>query len=119
MSINIYGIATCNSCKKALKWLEQHNYEYTWIDTRKSPPSLDSIQKWADDIGTKVMRNTSGGSYRALGEEKKTWSEQQWVSAFAKDPMLLKRPLFEREGQALFTGFRGSDDEIKAKLAFS
>ena len=62
------------------------------------------------------MRNTSGGSYRALGEEKKSWTDAQWADAFAADAMLLKRPLFERSGTALMTGFRGSDESLREKL---
>ncbi len=116
MSIFVYGIPTCNSCKKALKWLEAHGFEYTWVDTRKTPPSKEAIALWVSDLGFKPMRNTSGGSYRALGAEKNDWKDAGWIDAFAKDPMLLKRPLFEKKGKALFTGFRGTDDEIKDRL---
>jgi len=116
MSLHVYGIPTCNSCKKAKKWLDQHEIEYTWVDTRKTAPSLEQITNWIGDIGNKPMRNTSGGSYRALGEEKHSWSDDSWGQAFASDPMLLKRPLFVRSGKALFTGFRGSDIDIKKKL---
>ena len=62
------------------------------------------------------MRNTSGGAYRALGDDKKTWTDAQWITAFTKDPMLLKRPLIEQNGVALSTGFKGSDEEIKTRL---
>ncbi len=86
------------------------------MNTRENPPAQSEIDIWIKSIGSKPMRNTSGGSYRALGEEKKTWSDEQWSKAFANDPMLLKRPLFAREGRALCTGFRGSDDELKKKL---
>ena len=116
MALIVYGIPTCNSCKKALKWLDNHNEEYTWINTRESAPSISNITKWVNDIGNKPLRNTSGGSYRALGEEKKSWTDDQWIQAFAADAMLLKRPLFVRNGTALFTGFRGSDEDIAAKL---
>ena len=116
MSIFIYGIPTCNSCKKARKWLEKHQIDYTWVDTRQTPPSKEKISSWVSDIGYASMRNTSGGSYRALGEEKKSWEENEWIAAFALDPMLLKRPLFEKKGKALFTGFRGTDEQIKDRL---
>ena len=116
MSLFVYGIPTCNSCKKALKWLDQHSIPYTWVNTKSNPPSRSEIDAWISFIGSKPLRNTSGGSYRALGEEKKTWSDIQWASAFANDPMLLTRPLFTRHGRALFTGFRGSDEELKKKL---
>lgn len=116
MSLFVYGIPTCNSCKKAMKWLDMQDISYTWVDTRKNPPSRTEINTWIQSIGSKPMRNTSGGSYRALGEEKKSWSDEQWAQAFSEDPMLLKRPLFSRDGRALCTGFRGSDEELKERL---
>jgi arsenate reductase len=60
------------------------------------------------------MRNTSGGSYRALGEEKQTWNDKQWAAAFIKDPMLLKRPLIEFNTEAIATGFKGTDTELQS-----
>ena len=116
MALFVYGIPTCNSCKKALKWLDDHNEEYTWINTRERGPTSEDISGWITDIGNKPLRNTSGGSYRAIGEEKKTWNDSQWILAFSKDPMLLKRPLFVRDGKALFTGFRGSEEDLIRKL---
>ena len=62
------------------------------------------------------MRNTSGKSYRALGEEKKTWNDARWIEEFSKDAMLLKRPLFVKEGQAVLVGFRTKEAELQAKL---
>jgi len=116
MSYTIYGISTCDSCRKAKKWFTSHNIDFTWVDTRKAPPSQEQISTWVNKLGNKVMRNTSGGAYRALGENKKTWTDEQWIAAFTKDPMLLKRPLIEQNGIALSTGFKGSDEEIKKRL---
>ncbi len=52
------------------------------------------------------MRNTSGQSYRALGEEKQTWTDKQWIDAFSSDAMLIKRPLFVKDGTAIAVGFK-------------
>ena len=119
MSFTLYGISTCDSCRKAKKWFTAKNIDYTWVDTRQTPPTKSQITRWVKTLGNKVMRNTSGGAYRALGEEKKKWTDDQWIEAFSQDPMLLKRPLIEREDTALSTGFRGSDDEIRTKLGLS
>lgn len=116
MSIVVYGIPTCNSCKKALKWLDANGFEYIWVDTRKAPPSKEKISSWVSTLGFKPMRNTSGGSYRELGQEKDNWGNLEWIEAFSKDAMLLKRPLFEKNGTALFTGFHGSDEDLKQRL---
>ena len=113
MSIHVYGIPTCSTCKKAINWMKAEGIAHTFVNTRSTPPSKTSIEQWVKTIGAKVMKNTSGGSYRALGEEKKSWSDAQWVEAFTNDPMLLKRPLFTQNGQALCTGFR---DNAKALL---
>ena len=117
MSIRVYGIPNCSTCKKALKWLEDRGVEYEFTNTKEYPPSREMIQGWVESLGSKPMRNTSGLSYRALGEEKKTWTDEEWVEAFANDSMLLKRPLFIKDGKAVMVGFRQKEEAIAQKLA--
>ena len=62
------------------------------------------------------MRNTSGKSYRALGEEKKTWDEAEWINAFSQDAMLLKRPLFVKNGTAVLVGFQADSEYLRSQL---
>ncbi|NEQ27501.1 MAG: Spx/MgsR family RNA polymerase-binding regulatory protein [Microcoleus sp. SIO2G3] len=116
MSIQVYGIPNCTTCKKAFKWLEDNGVEYDFINTKENPPTRETIQSWVDTLGAKPMRNTSGQSYRALGDEKQTWAFEQWIEAFAKDAMLLKRPLFVKDGAAVLVGFRDKEDVIREKL---
>lgn len=116
MTIQVYGIPNCGTCKKALKWLQENHLEYEFINTKEEPPSAQQISAWVDAFGSKPMRNTSGGAYRALGEEKKTWSEDQWIAAFAEDAMLLKRPLILKDGVPVLVGFRVSDEILKERL---
>ncbi|PZD74885.1 Regulatory protein Spx [Acaryochloris thomasi RCC1774] len=116
MSLTVYGIPTCGTCKKAIQWLEAHNVAYEFINTKDHPPSKQQIQDWVSALGSKPMRNTSGKSYREIGEEKKDWTDAQWVDAFAQDAMLLKRPLFVKDGTAVLVGFRASEDMIQQAL---
>lgn len=116
MTIQVYGIPNCGTCKKAIKWLTEHHIDYEFIDTQEKPPSVQQISTWVDIFGSKPMRNTSGGAYRALGEEKRTWSEDQWIAAFAKDAMLLKRPLILKNGAPVLVGFRASDEILRERL---
>lgn len=116
MSLKIYGIPTCTTVKKALKWLDARDVAYEFVNTKEDAPTAAMLQDWVAALGSKPMRNTSGKSYRAIGEEKKTWSDEQWVKAFSEDAMLLKRPLFVRDGEAIFVGFRGTDEVIEEAL---
>lgn len=116
MSLQVYGIPNCGTCKKAFAWLDSNDIEYEFINTKEQPPSKAMVQQWVHSLGSKPMRNTSGQSYRALGTTKDEWDESQWVEAFAKDAMLLKRPLFVKDGTAVLVGFRDKEDVIRQKL---
>jgi arsenate reductase (glutaredoxin) len=116
MSIQVYGIPNCGTCKKALTWLDNQRVSYEFVNTKEQPPTAQMVQAWVKALGTKPMRNTSGQSYRSLGSAKDEWSDQQWVAAFAQDPMLLKRPLFVKDGTAVLVGFRDKDEVIRQQL---
>lgn len=116
MTLQVYGIPNCGTCKKAFAWLESNGVEYEFIDTKTAPPSRDTIADWVSVLGSKPMRNTSGQAYRALGEERNTWSDDQWVKAFAENAMLLKRPLFVKDGKAVLVGFRAKEEVLQETL---
>jgi arsenate reductase (glutaredoxin) len=116
MSIQVYGIPNCGTCKKAFNWLQNNHIDYEFINTKETPPTREAINNWVESLGSAPMRNTSGQSYRALGDEKKNWTDEQWIEAFAKDAMLLKRPLFVKDGKAVAVGFR-DEKVIQEKLS--
>lgn len=116
MTRTVYGIPTCGTVKKARAWLDARAVPYVWVDLRAAPPSPEKIQAWSAAFGTKAMRNTSGAAYRALGAEKASWGDAEWAAAFARDPMLLKRPLIDGDGAPLSVGWQGSDAELSARL---
>ncbi|MBW1880757.1 MAG: Spx/MgsR family RNA polymerase-binding regulatory protein [Deltaproteobacteria bacterium] len=116
MALTVYGIPTCGTVKKARKWLGDRDASYDWVDFRSQPPTNAQVEAWVGAFGAKAMKNTSSGAYRALPAEKKTWSDAEWTEHFAADPMLIKRPIIERDGTPIQVGFRGSDDEFVARL---
>jgi arsenate reductase (glutaredoxin) len=106
MSLKVYGIPTCSTCTKALKWLDGQGVTYEFINTKTAPPDRAMIRDWVKTLGNKPLRNTSGQSYRAIGPTKDSWADEEWIDAFAQDAMLLKRPVFVQDNQAVFVGFR-------------
>ena len=116
MEYRVYGISSCDTVRKACKWLESQGAMVERVDFRKTPPSKEQVAQWVAAFGSKALRNTSGGAYRALPETKKDWSDEAWCAAFSSDPMLIKRPVIERNGQAVQVGFRGSEQELFARL---
>ncbi|MBH8554695.1 Spx/MgsR family RNA polymerase-binding regulatory protein [Nostocaceae cyanobacterium CENA357] len=115
MSVQVYGIPNCGTCQKTFNWLKTNGIDYEFINIKDTPPKREMIQNWVKSLGSVAMRNTSGQSYRALGNEKKTWTDEQWIEAFVNDAMLLKRPLFVKNGTAILVGFK-DEVVVKAKL---
>ncbi len=116
MAITIYGIPSCGTVKKARQWLDQRGIAHDWVDFREAPPSAAKVNAWVAAFGAKAMRNTSGGAYRALPAEKDGWDDATWAGRFADDPMLIKRPVVERDGKPVRVGWRATDAELEAEL---
>ncbi|ELR99430.1 arsenate reductase family protein [Gloeocapsa sp. PCC 73106] len=116
MSFEVYGIPNCGTCKKACQWLTAQGIEYSFVNYREDPPSVSSISAWVAQLGTKALKNTSGQSYRQLGPERQDWSDEQWIQAFAHDPMLIKRPVIVKDQEAIAAGFRLKEADLKRKL---
>jgi arsenate reductase len=114
MAIVLWGIPTCGTVKKARAALEAARVAFVDRDLRKDPPTAAEIDAAIAAFGAKALRNTSGASYRALPAEKESWSDARWRDAFVADPMLVKRPVFVRDGVVVGVGFK--DDAVLAKL---
>lgn len=116
MALQVYGIPNCGTCKKALAWLATNDIAYEFINTKEQPPTPAMVQDWVTTLGFKPLRNTSGQAYRALGAVKDEWGDREWIDAFTRDAMLLKRPLFVKDGRAVLVGFRETPEVMRAKL---
>ena len=106
MTTTVLGIRTCGTVKKARKWLDENGVSYEWRNLKELPPQRAELERWIQKFGFRPMRNTSGGSYRALGPEKKEWGDNEWLVAFSKDAMLLKRPIVLIDEEPALVGFK-------------
>lgn len=106
MKITVYGIPTCGTVKKARAWLDARGLPHAWVDFRSDAPEPARVAGWVGAFGSGPMRNTSGGAYRELPDEKASWDEAEWTRRFQADPMLIRRPVVEIDGQPAFVGFK-------------
>lgn len=114
--LTVYGIPSCGTVRKARAWLSDAGLPFTDVDLRSTPPDRARVEAWAAVFGARALRNTSGGSYRALPADRDDWSDAAWIDAFARDPMLIKRPVIERDGQPVLVGFNLPEGEIRRRL---
>lgn len=103
--VRVYHYPQCSTCKKALKWLADHDVAVELVDIAKHPPSKRELREAlvASGLPLKKLFNTSGASYREgkFGERLATMSEAEAFEALAADGKLIKRPLVLAKGVAL------------------
>lgn len=109
MTLTFYGYPTCGTCRKAQKWLEEHQVSFDYKNIVEETPSASEIAQLYRKSGLPLKKffNTSGKKYRELGlkEKVKTASEDELIDLLASDGMLLKRPIVT-DGKDVTVGFR-------------
>ncbi|MFC0300979.1 arsenate reductase family protein [Virgibacillus soli] len=109
MKLEFYWYPNCSTCKKAKKWLEEHNLDFESIHIVETPPSKEKILELMgmEDVPTKKFFNTSGKKYRELNMKEKLpkMSVEEMAEVLASDGMLLKRPIVT-DGKHVTVGFK-------------
>ena len=106
--VTVLSYAGCSTCKKALRWLDEHNVKYNLRPIVEAPPTREELARWIPASGLPIRRwlNTSGQSYRALGKEKVDAArDDDLVGWLAADGKLVKRPVVVA-GDRVLVGFR-------------
>lgn len=113
--MKVYCYERCSTCKKALKWLDEHKINYELIDIKTHHPDSKVLKDAYAKSGKELKKffNTSGQLYRELELTKKipTMSEKELLDMLASDGMLVKRPLVIGD-EFVLLGFK--EDEWKA-----
>ena len=114
--LKVYCYSKCTTCKKALKWLDEHSIEYDLLDIKTDHPDEETLRKYHAMSGLPLKRffNTNGQIYRDMELSKKlpTMSEDEQLALLSTDGMIVKRPLLVGD-DFVFTGFKEAEWEEK------
>lgn len=104
----------CSTCKKAKKWLDEHDIKYTLRDIVLDNPNKEELREWIlkSKIDVNKFFNTSGVKYRELGlkDKLKDMSFDEKIELLASDGMLVKRPLII--GDKIIIGFKNYEEML-------
>ena len=104
--ITVYGLKNCDTCRKAMKWLDEQGLRHQFIDVRKDGVEEADIARWIDAVGWETLLNKRGTTWRGLGDAVKESTNESIIAALmAAHPALIKRPVFEMNGRVV-VGFR-------------
>lgn len=110
LSITVYGIANCDTVKKARAWLDEHQAMYTFVDFKKTGVPADRLGAWADALGWGVLINRRGTTWRKLDgatqAEADTFIGAQKLALTM--PSVIKRPVVEWAEIKITAGFEAA-----------
>ncbi|NDV93010.1 ArsC family reductase [Alteromonas sp. 345S023] len=100
MSTTLYGIANCDTIKKAKKWLTEHDIPFTFHDYRKDGITAEFLDDAEKALGWEVMLNKRGTTYRQLTEEEKAdITRDKALALLLTYPAMVKRPILNKDGE--------------------
>ena len=112
----LYGLKSCDTCKKARRWLERFGVAHEFIDYREQPRTPETLVAWQAQLGGwEKMVNKSSTTWRQLPDNRKTpGSDAEWKLLLREYPQLIRRPVVVTADGVVTQGF--SDNGFKARF---
>ena len=104
----LYGISTCDTCKKVIKTLQAAGHDVTFRDVRANPLSTPEIAAIVHEFGDRVI-NKQSTTYRAFNDFLRMSEAEDQIAA---QPAVMKRPVIHAGGK----WYLGWDDAVQTAL---
>ena len=110
--MKVYTLKNCDTCKKALKWLDAEGIAYENHDTRADGTEATWVTPVVEALGWETALNRRSTTWRNLSDpDKEGIDAAKAVALIVAHPTLMKRPVFV-SGDQTVCGF-----DVKAQAA--
>lgn len=111
--MKLYQYPKCSTCRKAVKFLNENNIEFSSIDITEKPPAKTELKAMLASYNGEMRKlfNTSGVQYRELNMKEKlpTMSANDAIDLLAVNGKLIKRPFLLNDAKQGIIGFKETD----------
>lgn len=112
MTLRIYGLKNCDTCRTAVKELEAAGHAPELVDIRTGADLATRLPGWLAAVGDRLV-NRSSTTWRNLPDaDKARASGVSLEGLLLGNPTLIKRPVIETDGEVLV----GWTKETKARI---
>ena len=110
-SITVYGIAACDSVKKARAWLAQQGIDYVWHDFKKQGVPTALLPQWLQQAGRDVLVNRKGTTWRKLdaATQAAVTDDASAIALMLAQPSVIKRPVIDWGAGRITVGYTPQD----------
>ena len=93
--LTVYPLKNCDTCKKAIKWLEAEGIEFKNHDVRADGLAPETIIQIVETLGWEKALNRRSTTWRNLDESQKAdVDDAKAIELIGEHETLLKRPVF-------------------------
>ena len=96
--LTVFGIKSCDTCRRANKYLDEHNIEYRSHDLRVDGLDIQMLERWASKVDWVTLLNTRSRTWRSLpAKARDKVTKTSAMALMLESPTLVKRPILESE----------------------
>ncbi len=100
MTLTVYHLKTCDTCRKAIKALEAQGHDLTLIDVRADGVDKSLLEELVASQGWEVVLNRRSTTWRGLPDtDKSDVTDAKAVALMMEHPTLIKRPVIVSASQ--------------------
>ncbi len=115
MHLKVYGIPNCDTVKKAITWLKDHDIEVEFHDYKKEGISKTKLKEWCTLTKWEHIFNMRSSTWKGLAKEGTPvpGTAAQAIALMQANNSVIKRPIIEVNNEIIL-GF--DENEYFQKL---
>jgi len=114
MTMHLYGIRSCDSCRKARQWLDENRVDYRYHDIRDESLDEARLRSWQEQVGWEQLLNRRSLTWRKIPSfDRDNLDADAALLLIQAYPTVMKRPVLELAGDS--SPLIGFDEESYAQ----
>jgi len=110
----VYTLKSCDTCRKAVKWLQENQINAEIRDIRTDGISNETITNATTQLGWEKVLNRRSTRWRNLdNSQKENLDADKAIALIIQNPTLMKRPLLHHENQFIVGFDMASKQQLK------
>lgn len=96
--LTVFGIKSCDTCRKARKFLAERDIEFQFHDVRDDGLDIQMLERWSERIDWTKLLNKQSITWRKIPEvDRSGMTESKAFALMIDNPTLVKRPVLESD----------------------
>jgi arsenate reductase len=96
--LTVFGIKSCDTCRKARKYFAENDIEFRFHDVRNDGLNIQMLERWADRLDWEQLLNKQSLTWRKIPEvDRADLTADKAFALMLDNPTLVKRPILESD----------------------